>query len=179
MISTVFHQAPDEFDRREFIPPDAYGPLTSEAYRNGEDPALAATLAWKAGPAVADSVAALVATGDSAAAERLLRSVQQQPVNRYRSLEAEINALGYQLLGGGAAAQAVTVFRINTRSTRTRPTPSTVSARRSSRRGSATRASLLTARRCGSTPPSPPRNRRCSDSGSSRSKNLVLPPSSG
>ena len=114
MISTVFHQAPDEFDGREFIPPDAYAPLTSEAYRRGEDPALAAALSWKAGPAVADSVAALVAAGDSAGAERLLRSAQQQPVNRYRSLEAEINALGYRLLGGGAAAQAVTVFRINT-----------------------------------------------------------------
>jgi Peptidase family S41 len=114
MISTVFHQAPDEFDGREFIPPDAYAPLTSEMYRRGDDPAVAAALSWKAGPAVADSVAALVTTGDSAAAERLLRSVQQQPVNRYRSLEAEINALGYRLLGSGAAAQAVTVFRINT-----------------------------------------------------------------
>jgi len=114
MISTVFHQAPDEFDGREFIPPDAYAPLMSEMYRRGDDPAVAAALSWKAGPAVADSVAALVTTGDSTAAERLLRSVQQQPVNRYRSLEAEINALGYRLLGSGAAVQAVTVFRINT-----------------------------------------------------------------
>jgi hypothetical protein len=114
MISTVFHQAPDEFDRREFIPPDAYTPLTSEAYRNGQDPAMTAALSWKAGPAVADSVAALVTAGDSAGAERLLRSAQQQPVNHYRSFEAEINALGYRLLGGGSSAQAVTVFRINT-----------------------------------------------------------------
>lgn len=114
MISTVFHQAPDEFDRRDFIPPDAYAPLTSEAYRNGQDPALSAALVWKAGPAVADSVAVLVTAGDSAGAERLLRSAQQQPVNRYRSLEAEINALGYRLLGSGSASQAVTVFRINT-----------------------------------------------------------------
>ena len=41
-ISTVFHQAPNEFDTREFIPPDAYAPLTSDEYRNGKDPALAA-----------------------------------------------------------------------------------------------------------------------------------------
>lgn len=114
MVSTVFHQAPDEFDRREFIPPDAYSPMTSEAYRNGQDPALATALSWKAGPAVADSVATLVGAGDPAGAERVLRSAQEQPVNRYRSLEAEINALGYRLLGSGAAAQAVTVFRINT-----------------------------------------------------------------
>jgi len=114
MISTVFHQAPDEFDRRGVIPPDAYTPLTSEAYRNGQDPAMTAALSWKAGPAVADSVAALVTAGDSAGAERLLRSAQQQPVNRYRSFEAEINALGYRLLGGGSSAHAVTVFRINT-----------------------------------------------------------------
>lgn len=114
MISTVFHQAPDEFDRREFVPPDAYAPLTSEAYRRGEDPALAAVMSWTAGPAVADAVAAAVARGDSAGAEELLRGAQGNSVNRFRSLEAEINALGYQLLGRGSTAQAVTVFRINT-----------------------------------------------------------------
>ena len=114
MISTVFHQAPDEFDRREFIPPDAYAPLTSEAYGRGEDPALAAALAWTGGPAVAEEVSLRVAAGDSAGAEQLLRSAQARPVNRYRSLEAEINALGYRLLGSGSAVQAVTVFRINT-----------------------------------------------------------------
>ena len=114
MISTIFHQAPDEFDRREFIPPDASTPLTSDGYRNGEDPALAGALAWTAGPAVVEEMAVLVNRGDSAAAEQFLRSAQQRPVNRYRSLEPEINALGYRLLGGGSTAQAVTVFRINT-----------------------------------------------------------------
>lgn len=36
-------------------------------------------------------------------------------VNRYRSFEAEINALGYRLLGAGAVDRAVAAFAINTR----------------------------------------------------------------
>ena len=48
-ISTVFHQAPNEFDRRAFVPPAVYAPLSSEEYRRGEDPAMAAIMAWKPG----------------------------------------------------------------------------------------------------------------------------------
>jgi len=114
-ISTVFHQAPDEFDRRAFVPPAVFTPLTADAYRRGEDPAMAAVLAWTAGPEVADAFASAVARGDSAGAEQLLRSAQGATANRYRSLEAEINALGYRLLGAGSVTQAVTVLRINTR----------------------------------------------------------------
>ena len=62
---------------------------------------------------MADSVAALVTAGDSAGAERVLRSAQELPVNRYRSLEAEINALGYQSPGRGSTSQAATDSRIN------------------------------------------------------------------
>jgi hypothetical protein len=113
-ISTVFHQAPNEFDRRAFVPPAVFAPLTSDAYRRGEDPALAAVLSWAAGPAVADEFAAAVARGDSAGAEQLLRAAQGKTANRYRSLEAEINALGYRLLASGEVSQAVTVLRINT-----------------------------------------------------------------
>jgi tetratricopeptide (TPR) repeat protein len=91
-----------------------YAPLTSDAYRRGDDPTLAAVLSWSAGPAVADDFAAAVARGDSAGAEQLLRTAQGKTANRYRSLEAEINALGYRLLGSGDVSPAVTVLRINT-----------------------------------------------------------------
>ena len=115
MISTVFHQAPDEFDRREFIPPDAYAPLTSEAYRTrgGSCPGRRAGVDGGPGRGGRGGGA-----GGSSATPPAPSSCCAPPsnarINRYRSLEAEINALGYRLLGGGSTAQAVTVFRINT-----------------------------------------------------------------
>jgi hypothetical protein len=114
-ISTVFHQAPDPFDRRSFVPPTLYTPLTAAQYRRGEDPALAAILAAGATGPVAEQVEGAIAAGDTAAAERSLRAAQDAVVNRYRSFEADINALGYRLLGAGAVDRAIMAFRINTR----------------------------------------------------------------
>jgi len=114
-ISTVFHQAPNEFDRRSFVPPAIYAPLTATAYRDGVDPALAAIVTEDSGPAVMDVVARALAAGDTAGAERALRAAQDAVQNRFRSLEPDVNALGYRLLGGGATEQAIGAFRLNTR----------------------------------------------------------------
>lgn len=113
-ISTVFHQAPDVFDRRPFIPPTVYAPLTSTAYRDGVDPALAAILEGTA-TSVTDRVARAVAAGDSSGALRLLREAQHATANRFRNLEADVNTLGYRLLAEGDLASAITVFALNTR----------------------------------------------------------------
>lgn len=114
-ISTVFHQAPDEFDRRAFVPPAIYAPLTSTDERDGVDPALAAIATPDSGPTVVDAVAGLLAAGDSAGAEQALRDAQGAVKNRFRSLERDINGLGYRLLGGGSTDLAIAVFRLNTR----------------------------------------------------------------
>lgn len=114
-ISTVFHQAPNEFDQRDFVPPAVYTPLTSDEYRQGRDPALAGALSPDSGPPVLEVVARLIAAGDPAGAERTLRAAQDETRNRFRSLERDVNALGYQLLGAGKVPQAVQVFQLNTR----------------------------------------------------------------
>lgn len=114
-ISTVFHQAPDEFDRRAFVPPAVYAPLSAADYRNGVDPAMAAILSPDSGPPIVDAVAQAIAAGDTAGAERALRDAQGAVKNRFRSLERDINALGYRLLGSGSVDQAVAVFELNTR----------------------------------------------------------------
>ena len=44
-----------------------------------------------------------------------MRAAQDETRNRFRSLERDVNALGYQLLGAGNVAQAVQVFQLNTR----------------------------------------------------------------
>jgi len=114
-ISTAFHQAPNPFDDRLFVAPVLHTPLTSAAYRRGEDPALAAVLAAATAQPVAEQVEQALAADDSGGAERILRTAQDAVLNRYRSFEAEINALGYRLLGAGAVERAVAVFGINTR----------------------------------------------------------------
>lgn len=113
-ISTVYHQAPNEFDQRAFVPPVINTPLTAAEYHRGEDPAMAAVLAAATAQPVAARVEHAVAAGDTAGAERLLREAQQAVANRYRDFERDVNALGYRLLGSGAVDQAVAVFRINT-----------------------------------------------------------------
>ncbi len=113
-ISTVYHQAPNEFDQRAFVPPVINTPLTAAQYRRGEDPAMAAVLAAATAQPVAARVEHAVAAGDTAGAERVLREAQQAVANRYRDFERDVNALGYRLLGSGAVDQAVAVFRINT-----------------------------------------------------------------
>ena len=55
------------------------------------------------------------ATGDTATAERALSAARAKTVNRYRSFERDVNALGYRLAAGGASAHAIQAFRLNTR----------------------------------------------------------------
>jgi tetratricopeptide (TPR) repeat protein len=114
-ISSVFHQAPSAFDRRAFIPPAIYTPLTSGDYRRGVDPALAAILTPATTPSAAELVERAIAAGDTTRAEQTLRAAQDAVVNRFRSLEAEVNALGYRLLAEGAMDRAIAAFRVNTR----------------------------------------------------------------
>ncbi len=104
-----------EFDTRSFVPPAIYAPLTSTEYRTGIDPAWSAILAPDTAPAIAESVERLIASGDTAGAERVLRGAQDAVVNRFRPLEGDINALGYRLLGEGKTGPAVDVLRLNTR----------------------------------------------------------------
>lgn len=114
-ISTVFHQAPNEFDTREFIPPRVYTPLDSRAYRSGTDPAMAAILSPENPAAVFDAIEHALASGDSASAERTLTAAREKPANRFRSFERDVNALGYRLLGAERTEQALVVFRMNAR----------------------------------------------------------------
>ena len=114
-ISSIYHQAPNEFDQRLFVPPSLYTPLTSTDYADGKDPALNAILNPPAGPSVMDQVQAAIMQGDTAGAERILLAAQSATINRFRSLESQVNALGYQLLGSGETARAIQAFQLNTR----------------------------------------------------------------
>ena len=114
-ISSVFHQAPNEFDTRTFVPPGVYAPLTSSDYAGGVDPALQAILHAGTGPSPIESVAGLIRQGDTAGAERTFRAAQGAVANRFRSFEAQLNALGYRWMGSDSLAQALPVFALITR----------------------------------------------------------------
>jgi hypothetical protein len=114
-ISTVFHQAPNEFDTRVAVTPRLYAPLDSKSYARGVDPAMEAILHPDTSASVTDLIERAIAAGDTAGAERALAAARSRTLNRYVSLEREINALGYRLLSADRREQAIQVFRLNTR----------------------------------------------------------------
>jgi hypothetical protein len=114
-ISSIFHQAPNEFDTRSFVPPRLYTPLDSKSYRAGVDPALVAILSPDTTSDVIALMTRALATGDTTAAERALAAARDKTVNRFRSFERDVNALGYQLVASGQPEHAIQAFRINTR----------------------------------------------------------------
>jgi hypothetical protein len=114
-VSSIFHQAPNEFDERMFVAPRIYAPLDSKSYRQGIDPAMAAVLAPDSSGQLVEQIERAVTAGDTAAAERSLAAARDKTANRFRSFERDLNLLGYKLAGSGHTAQAIQVFRLNTR----------------------------------------------------------------
>jgi hypothetical protein len=114
-ISTVFHQAPNPLDQRDFVPPDIYTPLTSSDYRSGNDPALAAILSPAPATAALASIQSAIENGDIDRAERILEAARNDVANHFQSFEADLNSLGYRLLGEHRAEVAIAVFELNTR----------------------------------------------------------------
>jgi tetratricopeptide (TPR) repeat protein len=114
-IASVFHQAPNEFDARSFVPPRIYTPLDSRSYAQGIDPAMTAILHPDTTAPVGEVIQRTLAAGDTAAAERALRAARDRVANRFRTFEADVNRLGYQLLADGRGEQALAAFRLNTR----------------------------------------------------------------
>jgi tetratricopeptide (TPR) repeat protein len=88
--------------------------MAAADYQSNRDPALDAILAGPGAPAMDDIEAALLA-GDTARAGAALTAARAAPINRYRNLEAEVNALGYRLMGSHRVEPAIAAFRLNTR----------------------------------------------------------------
>ena len=112
-VSTLPWHPTDPRDVRPFIAPRMYTPMRSASYRTNVDPAMQAILKLGSTPSLAEKIEAAIVKGDSAAALRLISDAARDPINRFRSPEADVNALGYRLLPGDKA-KALTVFRLNT-----------------------------------------------------------------
>jgi hypothetical protein len=114
-VSTLPWRPYDPRDRRDFLAPRLFTPMTSAQYAQGRDPALETILALggRADPIAA--VESALARGDSAAAQRAFDGARRDEANRFRSFEADLNRVGYGLLNSGRSAAALAAFRMNTR----------------------------------------------------------------
>ena len=112
-VSTLPWYPDNPRDKRQFMAPRMYTPLSSTQYSTGVDPVMRAIQQAGAKPALAETVADAITRGDSTSALKLITDAANDPLNRFRSPEADINALGYRLMPSDKS-KALTVFRLNT-----------------------------------------------------------------
>jgi hypothetical protein len=112
-VSTLTWPPYDPRDRRDFLAPAIYAPLTSAEYRANIDPAIRAIREAATTPSLAQSLEAAVMRGDTLAGARLIAEARAAVTNRFRTPEAEVNALGYRLLNAHHRPEAIAVFRLN------------------------------------------------------------------
>jgi tetratricopeptide (TPR) repeat protein len=113
-VSTLPWYPDDPRDRRNFIAPRMYAPMTSSDYKAGIDPAMRVIAAAGGGPDMAAEIEAALGRGDSAAAMAVIARSRDAVVNRFNTPEAQINSLGYRLLDSDRK-KAIAVFTLNTR----------------------------------------------------------------
>ena len=114
-VSTLPWRPYDPRDRRVFLAPKVYVPMSSSAYAKGQDPVMEAILALGSQPDFIAAMETAVLRGDSASAEAAFDRARKSVANRFRSFEADVNRLGYSLLNARHTAAALVVFRMNTR----------------------------------------------------------------
>ncbi len=108
-VSTIWWQE-DERDRRPWSAPAVAAPLTFDAYRRGEDPALAAILAYRPATPLGDLLLQAPATPDGQ--RKAYADWRAQPRNRYADVQMEFYRAGHALLAKGQPAAALADFRM-------------------------------------------------------------------
>jgi hypothetical protein len=112
-VSRWAWQARLPWDDRPWIAPHLPAPLTSADYRENRDPALAAILAYRDEPSLAELLSAKVKGGDQAAAAAAYQDYARRHPDRWgRTHEGELNELGYALLREGRTKEAVAIFAL-------------------------------------------------------------------
>jgi tetratricopeptide (TPR) repeat protein len=112
-VSTLYWQLSDPRDPRPWTPPETATDLAFDDYRRNRDPALEAALAWVPEPPLADRMRAALERSGRPAMDSAYRAWVADPRHRYAYTEAEMNALGYELLQAARTADALAVFTLN------------------------------------------------------------------
>jgi tetratricopeptide (TPR) repeat protein len=113
-ISPSLYQTSFPNDAREYVTPRLFVQPSFADYLANRDPVYDAVVAYRPASLTAD-VERLVAAGDTANAEALVRKHAADPINRFNGAAGLVNAAGYRLLRAGNAAGALRVFRMNVR----------------------------------------------------------------
>jgi tetratricopeptide (TPR) repeat protein len=114
-VSSVLWQSHNASDPRAWFTPDFYAELTADDYRTKKDPVYSiAVRRTTAMPLSRSLKEAAGANGDTADVRRRIGSYRNNDENKYRNIESDVNAAGYELLRAGDTTQAVAVFTVNT-----------------------------------------------------------------
>jgi tetratricopeptide (TPR) repeat protein len=111
-VSTLWWQE-DERDRRQWKAPELAADLTFQDYRKNTDPALRIALEYAPGKSLSDLITEAITANDWERANRLFKEWLRTPINRYANGEAQVNRLGYELLGKKKFREALEVFKLN------------------------------------------------------------------
>ena len=114
-VSTLWWQPADPRDRRPWVTPRLAAEESSRDRATGRDPVLAAILDHRDEPALGERLEPLLAAGDTARAAAAIVEFRNDPVNRWVTPEAELNALGYALLRTARSRVAALAFRLGVR----------------------------------------------------------------
>jgi hypothetical protein len=110
---SIYWWQEDPWDNRQWRAPDVAAELTSADYRANVDPALAAVMAYRPEPLLAERMAEALSTEGVAAALRRYREYRTDPRHAYVDTENEINGLGYRLLEARRFDQAIPILQLN------------------------------------------------------------------
>ena len=113
MVSSLLWQSHNAADDRGWFQPDVYVEVTSADYKAKQDPVLATALRRADGPSLASRLEASATSGDTVMLLSRIDGYRYNSENKYRDLEADINAAGYQLLRDNNVPAAIGVFRMN------------------------------------------------------------------
>ncbi len=110
--SYLWWQNMDPRDTRDALSPDLSTDLSFADYAANHDPAMQVIRDFEE-LLTADTLLATLESGGPQAALSQLRGALQTALYRTANLEAQINALGYRLLGDGRAEMALAMFQLN------------------------------------------------------------------
>jgi tetratricopeptide (TPR) repeat protein len=115
-VSTLWWQDMDPRDTRRCTAPAIAVELTSNDYRNNVDPVMDTVLGYVPERPLAETLLEALKTNDVTLALARYRAFKDDPRHVYVNTEAQINRLGYELLGTNQTDLAIQVFRLNVES---------------------------------------------------------------
>jgi len=112
-VSSLLWQSHSAMDERTWFTPDVFVEATSADYRAKRDPVLETALRRVTEASLGQRLAQDAERGDTVAVRRTIETYRANPENRFRDVEADVNAAGYELLNARRMESAIAVMRIN------------------------------------------------------------------